>query len=133
MNYERDSLYDRIWDILEEELGDTIVTDRITDAICDIVMDWCPKKGDFWLNRDDDFLYVNKGWEIVCAEAPEVTPKENERRFKEAMRLIKGVTHEQLVELMGEEWLEEFRRVAQGGERAVNRPRSPVNRPLLRP
>ena len=43
----------------------------------------------------------------------EITPEENERRFRESLRLINSVTHEQLVELMGEEFLEEYRRVAQ--------------------
>ena len=38
---------------------------------------------------------------------------ENDRRFKEVMRIINSTTREQLVELMGEGWLEEFRRVAQ--------------------
>ena len=43
----------------------------------------------------------------------DITEEENERRFKECLRLIENVTREQLVELMGEEWLEEYRRVAQ--------------------
>jgi hypothetical protein len=41
-----------------------------------------------------------------------ITPEENERRFRECLRLINNITHEQLVELMGEESLEEYRRVA---------------------
>jgi hypothetical protein len=45
--------------------------------------------------------------------AEEITPEENERRFRESLCLINSVTHEQLVELMGEEFLEEYRRVAQ--------------------
>jgi hypothetical protein len=40
----------------------------------------------------------------------EITPEENERRFKECMELINGLTREKLVELMGEEWLEDYRR-----------------------
>ena len=43
----------------------------------------------------------------------DITEEENERRFRECLRLIENVTREQLVELMGEEWLEEYRRVAQ--------------------
>jgi hypothetical protein len=43
----------------------------------------------------------------------EITPEENERRFRECLRLINSITHEQLVELMGEEFLEEYRRIAQ--------------------
>jgi hypothetical protein len=42
----------------------------------------------------------------------EITAEENERRFRESLCLINNVTHEQLVELMGEEFLEEYRRVA---------------------
>lgn len=68
MKYNRDSLEGRIWMNLEAELGDTPRTSELTEVLCDIVMDWCPKKGDFFLNEDDGFLYVNKGWEIVCAE-----------------------------------------------------------------
>ena len=49
----------------------------------------------------------------VSSMAEEITPEENERRFRESLRLINSVTHEQLVELMGEEFLEEYRRVAQ--------------------
>jgi hypothetical protein len=45
--------------------------------------------------------------------ADKITPEENERRFRECLRLINNVTHEQLVELMGEEFLEEYRRIAQ--------------------
>jgi hypothetical protein len=43
----------------------------------------------------------------------EITSEENERRFRECLRLINNVTHEQLVELMGKDFLEEFRRVSQ--------------------
>jgi hypothetical protein len=42
----------------------------------------------------------------------EITPEENERRFRECLRLINNVTREQLMELMGEDFLEEYRRVA---------------------
>ncbi len=69
--YERDSLYNRIWAILEEDLGDTPRTSEVTELLCDIVSDWCPKKGDFWLNKDNQYIYVNKGWEIVGLEALE--------------------------------------------------------------
>jgi hypothetical protein len=43
----------------------------------------------------------------------EITAEENERRFRESLCLINNVTHEQLVELMGKDFLEEFRRVSQ--------------------
>jgi hypothetical protein len=68
--FDRDSLYNYIYYVVEAELGDTVRTDYLTDRICDAVTEWVPKQGDFWLSEDDGFLYVNKGWEIVCAEAP---------------------------------------------------------------
>lgn len=40
----------------------------------------------------------------------EITPEENERRFKECMEWIDSLTYEKLVELMGEQWLEDYRR-----------------------
>ena len=40
----------------------------------------------------------------------EITPEENERRFKACLQWIHNLTHEELVELMGEEWLEDYRR-----------------------
>jgi hypothetical protein len=39
--------------------------------------------------------------------------EENERRFRECLRIIRSITREELVELMGEDFLEEFRRVFQ--------------------
>ena len=41
-----------------------------------------------------------------------ITPEENDRRFKECLQLIRNVTHEQLVAVMGEDFLEEFRRAS---------------------
>lgn len=41
-----------------------------------------------------------------------ITDEENDRRFREALKLINNVTREQLVELMGEEFLKEFARVS---------------------
>ena len=69
--YKKDSLYNSIWAILEEDIGDTPRHSEVTELICDIVADWCPKRGDFWLNKDDQYIYVNKGWEIVGVEALE--------------------------------------------------------------
>ena len=68
--FDRDTLYNYVWDTLEKELGDTTKTDYLTDRICDAVSEWVPKQGDFWLD-DEGVLRVNKGWEIVCAEAME--------------------------------------------------------------
>ncbi len=46
-------------------------------------------------------------------EETELTEEENERRFREGLRIIQNITREQLVELMGEDFLKEYRRVAQ--------------------
>lgn len=40
----------------------------------------------------------------------EITPEENEWRFKACLEWIHSLTREELVELMGEEWLEDYRR-----------------------
>jgi hypothetical protein len=69
-NFDRDTLYNHIYFVLEKELGESVQVDYLTDRICDEVIDWVPKKGDFWLTEDGD-LYVNKGWEAVGAEAQE--------------------------------------------------------------
>ena len=69
-NFDRDSLYNFIYFVLEKELGESVQVDYLTDRICDEVEDWVPKKGDFWMT-DDGVLFVNKGWEVVCAEALE--------------------------------------------------------------
>ncbi len=68
--FDRDSLYNYIWSALEKELGDSTRTDELTDQICDAVGEWVPKHGDFWLD-DNGMLWVNRGWEAVCADAPE--------------------------------------------------------------
>jgi hypothetical protein len=69
-NFDRDSLYNYIWGVVGEKVGYGIDCDVLTDRICDEVIDWVPKKGDFWMT-DDGVLFVNKGWEVVCAEALE--------------------------------------------------------------
>lgn len=113
--FDYDSLYHSLFLILREELPDAKLSEvvRLANRLGEAAVEKMPKHGDFWLNEDDGVLYVNKGWEVVCAEAPEITPEENERRFQEALKFIKGITHEQLVDLMGEEWLADFRKVAQ--------------------
>jgi len=69
--YNYDSLYKYVWSVLEDEIDDTYQVENLTNRICDVVASWCPKKGDFWLNEDDDFLYVNKGWEVVTVDGVE--------------------------------------------------------------
>ena len=44
---------------------------------------------------------------------PTITPEDNDRRFKECLQLIRNVTHAQLVVVMGEDFLERFRRASQ--------------------
>ena len=111
-----DSLHNSLFNILAEEIPDAKNSEllRLANRLGEAAVEKMPKHGDFWLNEDDGFLYVNQGWKIVTAEAPEpISEEENERNFRECMRIIQSVTHEQLVDLMGEEWLEEFRKVAQ--------------------
>ena len=69
--FDCDSLRNAIRRQLGEDLPDTHRSkiDAMTGQICDIVAEWMPKRGDFWLNEDDGVLYVNKGWEVVCVEA----------------------------------------------------------------
>lgn len=69
--FDRDTLWNQVYFALEKAVDDPVMTDYLTDRICEEVSEWFPKKGDFWLNEDDGFLYINKGWEIVTAEAPE--------------------------------------------------------------
>ena len=68
--FDHDTLWNYIYFVLEKELPDIPGSkiDAMTDRICDEVSEWMPKKGDFWLNKDDGMLYVNKGWEVVTAE-----------------------------------------------------------------
>jgi hypothetical protein len=40
----------------------------------------------------------------------EITPEENECRFKACLECIQKFTRAELVELLGEEWLENYRR-----------------------
>lgn len=39
-----------------------------------------------------------------------ITPEENERRFETCLKWLHNLTREELVELMGEEWLTDYRR-----------------------
>ena len=71
LRYDRDSLYNYIYFVLEAELGKSNQLDHLSDRISEAVTEWMPKKGDLWLNKDDGMLYVNKGWEVVTVEAPE--------------------------------------------------------------
>ena len=68
---ERDTLYKFIYDTLERTLGDAPWLGFLTDEICAGVIEWVPKEGDFWLNKDDGTLYVNRGWEAVTVDGVE--------------------------------------------------------------
>jgi hypothetical protein len=69
--YDRDSLYNYIYFVLEAELSNSGRLDHLTDRISEAVTKWVPKKGDFWLNEDDGMLYINKGWEVVTSKVAE--------------------------------------------------------------
>jgi hypothetical protein len=69
--FDRDTLYNYVWDVVGKKVGYGIDCDVLTDKICDAVTEWVPKKGDYWLEEPGGTLWVNKGWEVVCAEAPE--------------------------------------------------------------
>jgi hypothetical protein len=43
----------------------------------------------------------------------EISEEENDRRFKECMKVIENLKPGELTELMGEEFMEEFKRVSQ--------------------
>jgi hypothetical protein len=68
--FDRDTLYNYIWEVVGKKVGYGIDCDVLTDQICDAVMKWVPKHGDFWLD-DNGMLWVNKGWGAVTPEAPE--------------------------------------------------------------
>ncbi len=69
--FDRDTLYNSIWEVVGKKVGYGIYCYVLTDQVCDAVMDWVPKKDDYWLNEDDGVLYVNKGWEIVTVDGIE--------------------------------------------------------------
>ena len=68
-----DSLQLSLYRILAEELPDAKYYEvmRLANRLGEAAVEKMPKQGDFWLNEDDGFLYVNKGWEIVTAEVSE--------------------------------------------------------------
>ena len=71
INY--DSLQSSLYSILAEELPDARFSElvRLANRLGEAAVEKMPKHGDFWLNKDDGMLYVNKGWEVVFKEAPE--------------------------------------------------------------
>jgi hypothetical protein len=67
-HFDRDTLYNYIWGTVGPRVGYGIECDLLTDQICDAVMEWVPKQGDFWLEEESGTLYVNKGWEVVTVD-----------------------------------------------------------------
>lgn len=50
---------------------------------------------------------------VFMMEEDQISEEENERRFKECMKLINDLKLEDIEKMMGPEFLEEFRRVSQ--------------------
>ncbi len=69
--FDRDTLYNYIWEVVGKRTGYGIDCDVLTDQICDAVTEWVPKQGDFWLDEKDGVLYVNEGWKVVTVEGIE--------------------------------------------------------------
>jgi hypothetical protein len=69
--FDRDTLYNYVWDVVGKKVGYGIDCDVLTDQICDAVTEWMPKKGDYWLEEPEGTLWVNKGWEVVTVEGIE--------------------------------------------------------------
>ena len=46
----------------------------------------------------------------IASMPEEITPEENDRRFRACLQQIRKLTHEDLVGLMGKQWLEDYRR-----------------------
>ena len=70
-DFDRNTLYNYVWEVVGKKVGYGIDCDVLTDQICDAVMEWVPKKGDFWLEEPGGMLWVNRGWEVVTVEGVE--------------------------------------------------------------
>ncbi len=64
------------------------------------------------IERAHDFIDEARAYLANGAE-PQISEDENERHFKECLHIIRNTTREELVELMGEDFLDEFRCVSQ--------------------
>ena len=67
-DFDRNTLYNYVWEVVGKKVGYGIDCDVLADQVCDAVMEWVPKKGDFWLEEPSGMLWVNKGWEVVTVE-----------------------------------------------------------------
>jgi len=64
--FDRDTLWNYIYFVLETEIDDPVKVDYLTDRVCDEVSEWLPKLGDVWLT-DEGETYVNQGWKSVAS------------------------------------------------------------------
>jgi hypothetical protein len=64
-------------------------------------------------SSEEDALIVEARSYLAATAKSRISEDENERRFRECLRIIQNTTHEDLVKLMGENFLEEFRRASQ--------------------
>jgi hypothetical protein len=71
--FDYDSLNIALFRILAEEIPDAKNSEllRLANRLGEAAVERMPKHGDFWLNEDDGFLYVNQGWKIVTADGIE--------------------------------------------------------------
>jgi hypothetical protein len=53
------------------------------------------------------------GYQQSKVKKEEISEEENDRRFKECMKAIENLKPGEITELMGKEFMEEFRRVSQ--------------------
>ena len=53
------------------------------------------------------------GYQQSKVKKEEISEEENDSRFKECMKVIENLKSGELTELMGEEFMEEFKRVSQ--------------------
>ncbi len=89
-------------------MSDSFTRDLIKDLVKILYQcDWPnPSKIYATIKRAQDYLRDTKLEE-------QITEEENERRFKECMKLINNLQPGDLTKLMGEEFMEEFKRVSQ--------------------
>jgi hypothetical protein len=89
-------------------MSDSFTRDLIKDLVKILYQcDWPnPSKIYATIKRAQDYLRDTKLEE-------QITEEENERRFKKCMELINNLQPGDLTKLMGEEFMEEFKRVSQ--------------------
>ena len=65
-----DSLNIALYRILAEEIPEAKNSEllRLANRLGEAAVEKMPKHGDFWLDKDDGGLYVNRGWGVVTVE-----------------------------------------------------------------